>query len=86
MAENKNIEFCDLSALGSLSLIGIQAFMNCFNLTFKSLPNSVTKIDTNAFAYCSSINFSALPDKLESLGPNAFRSCESLGEITINNT
>jgi hypothetical protein len=86
MAENKNIEFCDLSALDSLVFIGIQAFANCSNLTFKSLPKKIEEIGTSAFAYCTSINFSALPDTLETLGPNAFRSCESLGEITINNT
>lgn len=55
----------------------------CRNLTWVSLPGSVTTIDVGAFAGCPQLSEIALPDGLTELGEGAFKGCAKLTSIRI---
>ena len=70
----------------TLTSIGVEAFVNCTELTSITIPNSVTTIGIEAFFGCSSLTSIVLPDSLVSIGASAFVWCTSLESIEIPNT
>ena len=63
--------------------IAEEAFANCKNLTFITIPNSVTSIGGGAFDSCSGLTFINFPNSVRSIGNNAFYGCSKLSSVTI---
>ena len=62
--------------------IGDYAFVECYNLSSITIPDSITSIGDSAFANCSSLTSITIPDSVTSIGGFAF-SGSSLTSITI---
>lgn len=69
--------------LGSIEEIGNSAFEGCGNLTYISIPNTVTMIGSSAFKNCIYLDSVSLSSNLESIGTAAFEGCESLANLVI---
>lgn len=80
---NNNLIECIIP--DSVTSIGDNVFLNCFNLTNITIPNSITSIGNFTFASCSSITNIIIPDNVTSIGTNVFSDCHSLISITIPN-
>ncbi len=63
--------------------ISSSAFENCFEITFVSIPTSVTSISDSAFEGCTKLTSIAIPDSVTSIGNYAFYGCSGLTSITI---
>lgn len=60
------------------------AFLNNTNLTYISIPATITSIGMNAFYGCSSLDSIVIPDSVEQIGNNAFYGCSSAEVISIS--
>lgn len=69
-----------------VTMIGDHAFVNCFNLTSITIPDSVTSIGGSAFNYCNNLTSVTIPNSVISIGRAAFDSCSALTSITIPNS
>ena len=63
--------------------IGESAFRNCANLTYVSIPNTVTAIRDNAFLWCTSLSNVSIPSSVTSIGAYAFARCANFTYISI---
>ncbi len=63
--------------------IGMQAFIDCHNITSISIPESVTTISAYAFAGCKKLTSITLPSGLTTIKSAAFSDCTKLTSITI---
>ena len=63
--------------------IGESAFRNCANLTYVSIPNTVTAIRDNAFLWCTSLSNVSIPSSVTSIGSHAFARCANFTYISI---
>ena len=70
---------------GPVTSIGDNAFSNCSNLAFISLPKSVRSIRNWAFLDCSNLSSIFIPELVSSFGSSAFAGCSSMTSITIPN-
>ena len=61
-----------------VTVIGQQAFANCDNILFLSIPYSIQKIEDNAFAECVSLNNIAGGELVTELGEGVYRSTSIL--------
>jgi hypothetical protein len=68
--------------LGAVT-IGGQAFAGCSNLSYVTIPSTVTSISIAAFYDCTSLESIVLPDSLKSLRNAAFMGCHKLTSINI---
>jgi hypothetical protein len=66
-----------------LDTIGIEAFLNCTNLTGVTIPASVYSLGDGAFFGCTSLTNVALSSSLETIPPNAFEDCVDLTGVAI---
>ena len=64
--------------------IGHNTFNNCINLTYVSIPNTVTTIGA-AFGNCTSLESIIIPDSVISLY-GTFRGCTSLSSVDLSNS
>jgi hypothetical protein len=63
--------------------IGTYAFLNIFNVTNVSIPESVTNIGSGAFNYCGGLVSITIPASVTAIGEQAFQNCSSLTSIRI---
>jgi hypothetical protein len=64
----------------SVSLIDVDAFFSCINLTTVTIPSSVKFIGASAFANCSGLTSVTIPSSVTSIGEDAF-ACRQLNSI-----
>lgn len=64
--------------------IGEQAFYDCRNLTFVSIPNKVSTIEENAFTSCNSLTSITIPSSVVKIGQSAFSGCSGLEKVIVN--
>ena len=69
-----------------VTVIGENAFYNCTNLEFVSIPGSVTNINEYSFYGCSKIQNITIPEGVKNIGNNVFFDCISLESITLPST
>lgn len=67
----------------SITMIGIDAFTNCTDLTSITIPSSVTSIGSNAFSLCTNLTSIDFGTSVETIGSYAFAVCSSLTNITL---
>lgn len=60
-----------------------EAFLNCKNLTYIVLSNSVKKIGNSSFEDCTNVKGIYLSENLEEIGSNAFKGCQNISYISI---
>ncbi len=63
--------------------ISLQAFIDCYNITSVTIPESVTTIGAYAFANCKKLTSVTLPSSLTTIKAAAFSDCTKLTSITI---
>ena len=66
--------------------ISDDAFLNCYNLTSVTIPNSVTSIGDYAFFNCTGLTAMEIPDGVTAIGEFAFCKCSNLTSVTIPNS
>ena len=68
---------------GDVTMIGKDAFINCYNLTTITLPECITVIENNAFYQCDGLVEFTIPESVTTIGSSAFYYCSKLTSITI---
>lgn len=63
--------------------IAVDAFRDCINLNFVTLPDNVMNIGSGAFYNCTALTDIAISEKVKTIGGYAFQFCTSLTEIYI---
>ena len=64
-------------------IISDSAFKDCSDLTYVTIPYSVTAIGNAAFWGCSGLTSVTIPDGVTTIGDYAFADCSSLTSVTI---
>ncbi len=67
----------------TVTAIGFNAFSDCDNFAFITIPNSVTSIGDDAFSDCSKLTSISIPESVTSIGDRAFNGCSALTSISI---
>lgn len=67
----------------SVTAIGDQAFYNCSELIWLTIPGSVTSIGESAFEKCSGLTYLDIPNSVTSIGEEAFYYCSGLTSVTL---
>lgn len=70
----------------TVTSIGDNAFIECWNLMSIEIPNSVTSIGNSAFSSCISLNSVTLGNMLTYIGDHAFWGTGCLNSLEIPNT
>ena len=65
------------------TLIPLNTFRNCGELTSVMIPDSVTRIENSAFRDCSGLLSLTIPDSVTEMEAYAFQSCSGLTSLTI---
>ena len=68
---------------GSVTSIGVGAFIYCSGLTSIDIPDNVTSIGDGAFSDCYALTSVAIGSGLVSIGEQAFYNCRNLTSIII---
>jgi hypothetical protein len=68
---------------GSVTNIGIFAFVGCSSLTAITIPNGVVSIEDWAFESCFNLSSITIPNSVISLGEGAFAFCAGMTNVTI---
>ena len=77
---------CNTSVIpndGSVTSIGLGAFVGCTGLMSITIPDSVTSIGSSAFSGCTGLTSVTIPDSVTKIGDSAFYGCTGLTSITI---
>jgi len=82
--DNKYV-YLDLSG-STIITINVNAFVQCYNLTGITIPNSVTSIEQQAFYNCTGLTSVTIPDSVTSIDNGSFWGCTSLTSITMGNS
>ena len=67
----------------SITRIGNEAFLDCYNLETIFLPNSITEIGTSAFSGCVKLETINIPTSLKKIEEKTFYNCKALKMIDI---
>ena len=62
---------------------GVNAFLNCYNLSSVTIEDGVKSIADGMFSYCRSIAKMELPSSVEYIGLGAFSVCRSMESISM---
>ncbi len=68
----------------TVTIIGNDAFYDCYALTSVTIGNSVTSIGDEAFEDCRSLTSVTIPNSVTSIGSRAFLNCSSLTSPVYN--
>ncbi|MCR5750362.1 MAG: leucine-rich repeat protein [Kiritimatiellae bacterium] len=63
--------------------IGAYALYSCTDLTYVSIPSSVTNIEESAFQECTALDLVTIPAGVSSIGEKAFFGCSVLETVTL---
>lgn len=67
---------------GSVTTIGVGAFVGCIGLTSITIPDTVTRLELGAFAL-TGLTSITIPDSVVELGESVFVGCDSLETVVI---
>lgn len=67
----------------NVTIIGNNAFVNCYCLTNIIVSDHVTSIGSSAFAVCNSLASIVIPDGITNINGAAFNSCWALVSVSI---
>ena len=70
----------------NVSIIGIEAFKDCFGMESITIPNTVTRIASGgwgSFKNCIGLSKISLPPSMLEIGEFAFFGCKNLSEVNI---
>ena len=59
----------------SVTIIGDEAFSECYSLESITIPNSVRNIGDYAFSLCESLQSITIPNSVRNIGNHAFYNC-----------
>lgn len=76
----------DVTLMGTMGVIGLNAFQECDSLKTIELPEGISFISAYAFAGCKVLNRITLPATISMIGSQAFNGCTKLAQITVNKT
>ena len=71
---------------GSVTSIGLEAFLRCTGLTNIAIPGSVKSIGYTAFFGCTGLTSVTIGNGVTSIGQSAFEKCSGLTSIEIPNS
>lgn len=74
--------------LSGYKVVGIEenAFYHCLDLTYISIPSTVTYIDDYAFADCVNVEDFYIPSSVTTIGAHAFSGCASVCSFYLPNS
>ena len=70
----------------TVNRVGIEAFLECTNVTSVIIPDGVIFIDSRAFAQCSGLTNISIPTSVNGIGAGVFWQCSALASVTIPNS
>ena len=70
----------------SVTCIGREAFVCCYELTSVNIPYGVTSIEDGAFGSCTGLTFLDIPNSVTNIGYGAFVGCHNLSTVVIPNS
>ena len=62
----------------NIKTIGLEAFLNCKNLTTVNMSDGLETIGRSAFENCTNLTTTNMPDGVKSIGASAFKNCTNL--------
>ena len=68
----------------NVTVIGKNAFKECFGLKEVTIPLGVVSIEASAFSSCKALKKIELPDSVKKIGVGAFGDCESLSKVVLS--
>lgn len=68
----------------NVTVIGKNAFCECFGLKEATIPLGVVSIEASAFSSCKALKKIKLPDTVKKIGVGAFSDCESLTKVVLS--
>jgi len=73
------------NVLGGYPVVSIRAgaFQGCSNITYVTLPNSITNLGDNCFQNCDRLSGVTFPAELKYLGRGAFQNCKALVNVDL---
>lgn len=83
---NEAFSGCSMAAIDipdGVKAIGINAFMDCENLSHIEIPSSVSKIEAGTFWRCERLSEVSLPESIDSIFRRVFTDCPNLKEFVL---
>lgn len=69
---------------GSVTRIGVCAFLWCTTLTDLEIPEGIVAIDDSAFSCCKGLTDITIPDSVTEMGQSVFYGCTALTNATLS--
>lgn len=77
---------CIVKIPDTVTTIGAQAFMECYNIQSIKLSNNITTISDSTFNSCTSLQSIEIPDSVTAIGSYAFAKCSSLHSVDFSDS
>ena len=77
-------EITEVTIPESVSIIGAEAFSDCYKLAGITIPESVTAIGNRTFSNCYMLAGITIPESVTAIGDRAFSDCWNLEKIAIH--